>query len=58
MKVKVKEKYSYFYFSNNEAYPTFICAGKNVTEFEPEFLLVKISHGSSKNNNFAILKRA
>jgi len=29
-----------------------------VTEFEPEFLLVKIAHGSSKNNKFAIVKKA
>lgn len=29
-----------------------------MTEFEPEFLLVKIAHGSSKNNKFAIVKRA
>lgn len=29
-----------------------------MTEFEPEFLLVKIAHGSSKNNRCAIVKKA
>jgi nuclear protein localization family protein 4 len=29
-----------------------------VTEFEPEFLLVKIAHGSSRSNKFAIVKKA
>lgn len=29
-----------------------------MTEFEPEFLLVKIAHGSSINNKFAIIKKA
>ena len=32
--------------------------GKNSTEFETEFLLVKIAHGSSKSNKFAILKKS
>lgn len=44
--------------SPNDAFPSFICGGKTVTEFEPEFLLVKIAHGSSKNNKFAIIKKA
>lgn len=39
-----------------EGLPPFICGGKNVTEFEPEFLLVKIAHGSSRSNKFAFLK--
>lgn len=39
-----------------EGLPAFICGGKPVTEFEPEFLLVKIAHGSSKSNKFAYLK--
>lgn len=29
-----------------------------MTEFEPEFLLVKIAHGTAKHNKFAILKKA
>lgn len=40
-----------------DAFPLFICGGKNVTEFEPEFLLVKIAHGSSKTKKFSILKK-
>lgn len=51
MKVKVPR-------TPNEALPSFIVAGKNATEFEPEFLLVKIAHGSSNSNKFAILKKA
>lgn len=51
MQVRVKEK-------TTDAYPSFIVAGKNSTEFEPEFLLVKIAHGSSKNNKFAIVKKS
>lgn len=44
--------------SEKQALPGFICGGKNVTEFEPEFLLVKIAHGSSRSNRFAYLKSA
>lgn len=44
--------------SNNEALPAFMCGGKPVTEFEPEFLLVKIAHGSSRSNKFAYLKNS
>lgn len=32
--------------------------GKSATEFEPEFLLVKIAHGTSSSNKFAIVKKA
>ena len=42
----------------NDAFPSFISGGKTVTQFEPEFMLVKIAHGSSKTNKFAILKKA
>ena len=42
--------------SPKQALPSFVCGGKNVTEFEPEFLLVKIAHGSSRSNKFAYLK--
>lgn len=38
--------------------PTFICAQKTVTEFEPDFLIVSIAHGSSPDNRFSILKNA
>lgn len=41
-----------------DAYPSFIVGGKNATEFEPEFLLVKIAFGSSKNNRCAIVKKS
>lgn len=44
--------------AQNDAYPSFICGGKTVSEFEPEFLLVKIAHGTSKTNKFAIVKKA
>lgn len=40
----------------NEALPSFVCGGKPATEFEPEFLLVKLAHGSSRSNKFAYLK--
>jgi nuclear protein localization family protein 4 len=49
MKVRVSQ-------DPKEALPQFICGGKPVTEFEPEFLLVKLAHGSSKSNKFAYLK--
>ncbi len=44
--------------NEKEALPGFICGGKPATEFEPEFLLVKIAHGSSRSNKFAYLKTA
>lgn len=44
--------------NDRDILPTFICAGKTVTEFEPEFLLVNIAHGSSPDNRFSILKNA
>ena len=44
--------------NDKEILPAFICSGKAVTEFEPEFLLVNIGHGSSPDNRFFILKNA
>ena len=44
--------------SPKEALPSFIVSGSSATSFEPEFLLVKIAHGSSNSNKFAILKKA
>ena len=44
--------------NEKEALPGFISGGKSVTTFEPQFLLVKIGHGSSKSNKFAYLKKA
>ena len=38
--------------------PNVICEGKQVTEFEPDFLIVSISHGGAKDNKFNILKRS
>lgn len=38
--------------------PSFINQDKAVTEFEPEFLLVTIGHGSSQDNRFSIIKNA
>lgn len=38
--------------------PSFICSGKTVKEFEPEFLIVNIAHGSSPDNRFSIVKNA
>ena len=44
--------------NEKEILPAFICSGKAVTEFEPEFLLVNIGHGSSPDNRFSVLKNA
>ena len=51
MKVRVPQ-------SPKEALPSFVCGGKPATEFEPEFLLVKLAHGSSRSNKFAYLKQS
>ena len=36
--------------------PAVLCEGKNTKDFEPDFLLVNISHGHPKRNNFNIIK--
>ena len=44
--------------SRKEKMPSFINQDKAVTEFEPEFLLVNIGHGTSQDHRFSILKNA
>ena len=44
--------------NEKDVLPSFICSGKTATEFEPEFLIVNIAHGSSPDNRFSIIKNA
>jgi hypothetical protein len=55
-KMKVKTSSTYYFILLRDILPTVYESGKVVTEFDLEFLLVKVVSGASSSNKFAILK--